>query len=120
MTIKDFTVGQTAYMVTRDYNEYRIMEFTVSKVGRRYVTVGQVYGYQFYVPDIEYEDCLHEKEPYGYTRKLFRTRQEAEDYLEKRNLWKELRRVFDSSSVGKYTLSQLRAIKRIIDVGELT
>lgn len=115
MTIKDFTVGQTAYMVSYIKNEYRLTEWTVAKVGRRYVTAGYVHGCQFYVPDVAYEEFLVEKTEFGYPRLLFATRQEAEDYLEKRVLWQDLRHRFSTTAVGKFTLAQLRAVKQIID-----
>lgn len=115
MTIKDFTVGQTAFMVSRDGGENRIIELPVAKVGRRYVTVGTVLGYKFYAPDVAYEEFLVEKSDFGHPHLLFVTRQEAEDYLEKRVLWQDLRRRFSTTAVGKFTVAQLRAVKQIID-----
>lgn len=43
MTIKDFKVGQTVFIMREDYHKrgkYKITEEEVIKVGRKYVTIG--------------------------------------------------------------------------------
>lgn len=115
MTIKDFTVGQTAYMVSNSNEVFRIIELTVTKIGRVYLTAGTLWSRKFYVPEFGFDECLREKGTRGYQDLLFRTRQDAEDYLEKRSLCKELQKTFGSGGGYRYTLAQLRAVKQIID-----
>ena len=51
MTIKDFTVGQTAYAMVDGYStmidKYSVSEVRVEKVGRKYVTIAGNWGEQF-------------------------------------------------------------------------
>lgn len=122
MTIKDFTVGQTAFVYSidrRNNPEKGYREVTVKKVGRAYVTLdnrleskyGVGYGCRSY---------LVEKVDAGTPSYLFRTKQDLDDYLEAERLRSELRQAMDWPSFKKFPLSTLRAIKKILDDGEKT
>lgn len=120
MTLKDFTIGQTVYMTTSD--RYRrgdgrddLNEATVTKVGRKYVTVKSGAWECRFFPFRETDNCLTEKVECGTPQKLYATREayEAQRELESRRDW--LRKAADWSTVNKYTLEQLRAVKAILE-----
>ena len=114
MEIKDFTKGQTAYVLNMYRGRNRdpeIAETVVEAVGRKYVTAK--YGIRY---------CKHEKSPFGLVedtnrtgtgnRLLCLTREDAEKHVE----WMELTRWLDTGagSGGQYTLEQLRQVKKIL------
>lgn len=117
MTIKDFTVGQTAYVYNTDHRnnpKEGYAEVTVAKVGRSYVTLGGRWGRRFgvgYGP----RNYLVEKVDAGSPAYLFRTKQDLDDYLETEKLRVVLRQAMDWWNLQKLPLSKLRAIKKILD-----
>lgn len=118
MNIKDFTVGQTAYVCStdkRDNPEKGYREVTVKKVGRVYVTVGGRWETKY---EVGYNDDGYLVEAGNYASYLFRTKQDLYDYFEAERLRPELRQAMDWSNVKKLPLSTLRAIKKILDDGE--
>lgn len=119
MTIKDFTVGQTAYTYSKSRGRETVQEVTVKKIGRVYVTIGDHWETKFSVPNYGERDYLIEKSEYS-GRWLFRAKQDLDDYLEKRRLVDELHKAFDYGKGNNYTLAQLRAVKKIIDGEETT
>lgn len=114
MTIKDFVVGQTAYIYNSYRREQTVKEVTVKKIGRIYVTVSGPWEEKFSVPDYGERDFLLEKSDYGRTRKLFRSKQDIEDYIEKYRLFSELHDAFSYGRESYFTLEQLRSVKRIV------
>ena len=115
MTIKDFTVGQTAYVYStdkRDNPEKGYREVTVKKVGRVYVTVGGRWETKY---EVGYNDEGYLVEAGNYASYLFRTKQDLDDYFERQHIIGYLRAVFEWSSITKLSLAQLRAVKKIID-----
>lgn len=96
MTIKDFQVGQKAYMLDNDRRKPSdghklgfddlVREVEVTKIGRKYVTIGQgAWARQFrnsFTPSaflVEQLDC-------GTPMYLFRTKQDVQEYLELKEL----------------------------------
>ena len=113
VTIKDFTKGNTAYIVTRNYGRSTISiitETTVKSVGRKYVTVS-TWDRKFKNSNSEY---LCEVVTYGESDLLFKTEQEAKDYIEKEDLalWLGCLTTFRTE---KYSLEQLRKVKEILE-----
>ena len=120
MTIKDFTVGQTAYVYSTDKRnnpEKGYREVTVKKVGRVYVTLDNRWESKYGV-GYGCGSYLVEKVDAGTPSYLFRTKQDLDDYLEAEGLRSELRQAMDWSNGKKLPLSTLRAIKKILDEGE--
>lgn len=116
MTIKDFTVGQTAYVYNTDRRENPkkgYAEVTVAKIGRSYVTLGDGWGRRF---GVGYGgNYLVEKVDAGSPAYLFRTKQDLDDYLEAEKLRVEVRQAMDWWNLQRLPLSKLRAIKAILD-----
>lgn len=110
-------VGETLYMLNMGNAARRtaqiLVPVVVQSVGRKYfkcATVGQ------YPAETEFllEDW-HEKTQYTCDYRLFETEQEWLDAKEWRELADKLRHTFNNSSHALLTLSDLRAIKVIID-----
>lgn len=116
MEIKDFTVGQTVYMLSTDKRNnppcgYK--EAKIKKVGRIYITLDGVLERKFFIPEYaENDNFLVEKIDYGADNLLFKSKQDLDDYIEKKSLESELYKARDL--ISTLTLEQLRAIKRII------
>ena len=117
MTIKDFTVGQTAYVYNTDHRnnpKEGYAEVTVAKVGRSYVTLGGGWGRRFgvgYGPGNYLVEMLNAGSP-AY---LFRTKKDLDDYIETETLRVALRQAMDWWNLQQLPLSKLRAIKAILD-----
>ncbi|WP_304634416.1 hypothetical protein [uncultured Oscillibacter sp.] len=118
MTIKDFTVGQTAYAMGDGYStmidKYSVSEVRVEKVGRKYVTIAGNWGEQFEETSasrsylIEHRDC-------GTPRLLFPSRKAVDDYIEREELKTWVRTAAGWGNIDRYTLHQLRAVKKILE-----
>ena len=121
MTIKDFTVGQTAYVYDdkdrRNNPACGYREVVVAKIGRTYVTLSDAWGSKYGV-GYGGGNCLVEKVDAGSPRYLFRTKQDLDDYLESNELRMKIRRAVDWGNLGKLSLAKLRAIIEILEGGE--
>ena len=115
MTIKDFKVGQTAYILgdRRGKDAGLATEAEVVKVGRKYVTVapGARQEIRFFEPHTEttflYEDN-------GTKRLLFLTTKDVDEYNELNDLRSWVQEATNWMKVKDYTLAQLRAVKKIL------
>ena len=126
MDIKDFHVGQTAYMLSGD-NRARnappapLKEVTVLKVGRKYVTVAESQMADLPWAHIQFESTpegflyLVEKVDYGYARSLFATQEAYLDHRDRERLWQWIRNAVDRRRFYDYSVDQLRAVKQILD-----
>ena len=109
MSIKDFKVGEIAYIL-RTYNrEDKLRPVEVVSVGRKYVTVKE-YGWELkFSENPNYEHVL-----VGDGHLLFLSEQVYKDSIEKRYLESWLR-----NNVGygntRYSLEQLRKVKEILE-----
>lgn len=121
MTIKDFKVGQTAYIIGEGRRRTDSMATAVEvvKVGRRYVTVkeGGRQETRFCEP-IGLPDCLVEDKDYGVKRLLFLTTKAVDEYNELNDLRSWVQEATNWLKVKQYTLAQLREVKRILEGGE--
>lgn len=115
LTIKDFKKGDTVFSVTMNIvgrlKEPDIIEQTVSSVGRVYVTTGNGSWAQKYAD--HNSEYLLERATYGESHLLFKTRKDAENYIEKYNLAIWLG-TLSIAHAEKYSLEQLRKVKEIL------
>ena len=119
MTIKQFTKGQTAYILG-DENATRAKKVpvaaAVSKVGRKYVTVRTGGGW-----DMQFEETgesvgyLTEHTECGAPRMLFPSICAAAEHIERDELKLWAHRAFAWDELNGYTLEQFLAVKRIIE-----
>lgn len=120
MTIKDFKVGQIAYILE---NEHRttfsaVTEAEVIKVGRRYVTVrAERQEIRFFEP-VNSTVYLVEDRDYGAKRLLFLTAEAVAEHMELNNLRNWVQEATNWLEVKRYTLAQLREVKKILEGGE--
>ena len=113
MNIKDFTVGQTVYMLPA--RRYAMgTPVTVSKVGRVYVTIDRGRPAAKFCDTGEGKEYLVEQAEIGSPAKLFPTKIALEAYLEKEEIKKWISRATDWSKLNCYTLDQLRRVKEAL------
>ncbi len=117
MTIKDFKVGQTVYVMGDgrwERNKYVATEAEVVKVGRKYVTISGNCGTQFKDTSerryylIEHIEC-------GTPRILFPSREAADEYREREELKTWVRTAAGWTNIDRYTLTQLREVKKTLE-----
>lgn len=118
MTIKDFKVGQTAYIVGdgQRRDDDKTVAVKVVKVGRRYVTVneGGRQETRFYEPITPTSYLVEDKE-YGAKRLLFPTSEAAGEYNELNDMRSWVQEATDWMKLKDYTLAQLRVVKKILE-----
>jgi len=113
LTIKDFNVGDTVYVVLMNSGKNdkpQITEKTVASVGRIYITLEGVWKERYFQWDYDY---FMEKVDFGEAKLLFKTRKDADDYLEKCSLALWLGGI-SVSRAEKYSVEQLRKVKEIL------
>lgn len=118
MTIKDFKVGQTAYIIggglRRDDGKATAVE--VFKVGRKYVTVKEAGRQEArFCEAVGLADCFVEDKGYGAARLLFSTTKAVDEYNELNDLRSWVQEATNWMKVKDYTLAQLRAVKKILE-----
>jgi len=120
MTIKDFVVGQTVFIMgdgCHQRNRYSTTAAEVVKVGRKYVTVGGNWEMQFEETATS-RPYLVEHTEYGAPRMLFPSREAVDEYIEREELKTWVRTAAGWDKIDRYTLAQLRAVKTILEAGE--
>ena len=115
ITIEDFQKGDIVYILTRNKGRNAdsfIKEAEVTCVGRIYVTTGINYSTRKYMNwDADY---LYEKVEFGEATLLFKTKEDAQNYLERAELaqWLGCISIIDAE---QYSLEQLRKVKEILN-----
>lgn len=123
MTIKDFKVGQTAYILEDGYRgafgtATEVEVAKVAKVGKRYVTVRDMgREARFYEP-VNSTTHLVEDRNYGAKRLLFLTAEAMAEYKELIDLQSWVQEATSWLKVKRYSLAQLREVKKILEGGE--
>ena len=117
MTIKDFKVGQTVFVmgdgsVQRD--RFRTAAAEVVKIGRKYVTISGNWAMQFKETH-ESNPYLVEHTEYGAPRLLFPSHEAVDDYIEREELKTWVWTAAGWEKIDRYTLAQLRAVKKILE-----
>ena len=122
MTINDFKPGQVVFVIgekrRNGSSEYETRKRVVKTVGRKYIRVspeGGGYTEEYFQVDEE-DNYLTEKEKWNNHKLLFTTEEEITDYLEKemQKIW--INEHVDRYKLDKYSLDQLREIRRILEV----
>lgn len=115
MKIKDFTVGQTAYLLESQQGRFegtdRIKKVNVLKVGRIYVTIDG-YGRRFALSGSQ-NPYLYEVLPITRAAKLFLTYDDAVDEIKREALIKKIHNA-SFKSIYDCTLAQLEQIDDIL------
>lgn len=122
MTINDFKVGQTAYILEDGHRATlsAAAEAEVTKVGRRYVTVREyLQETRFYDPANSTTYLVEDKD-YGAKRLLFLTAEAVAEHKELIDLQGWVQEATNWMKVKHYTLAQLREVKKILEGGEDT
>lgn len=121
MNIKDFKVGQTAYLMNfhdRQLNENTttIDEVSVVSVGKKYVKAKYQNNCEksFYQRD-ENDDYLVEKVMCGNENYLFLSLTAADEYKERKELSRWISNKTQYMRGTQYSIEQLREIKRILE-----
>lgn len=121
MTIKLFTKGQTAYILG-DGNTVTVTSkkepvvVTVSKIGRKYVTVTTGGRWEMQFEEVgEGVGYLRENTDRGAARMLFPSSDAVADYLEREDLKRWVQQATGWNKIGRYTLEQLREVRRILE-----
>lgn len=124
MRIDQFTKGQTAYILgdgNTIISKTEPVEVTVSKIGRKYVTVTTGGNWKMQFEEVgKGAGCLREHTEYGAPRILFPSSIAAAEYLEREDLKRWVQQAVGWDKIGRYTLEQLREVKRILAEDEVT
>lgn len=120
MSSTDFKVGNKVYALTHN-NE--VTEYTVTKVGTKYITVAQIDTERKLNYDERkfFKEDLLEVKGWGSPMRLYRSKQELLDTLEKVKILMFLHKFFSSwdsnfsISRKKLSLNTLRKIKSLIE-----
>lgn len=94
------------------------MAVEVVKIGRKYVTINGNWGLKFKEVN-KSRPYLVEHTEYGSPRLLFPSRKEVNNYIEREELKTWVRTAVAWDKIDRYTLAQLREVKRILE-GENT
>ena len=124
MKKEDFHKGQTVYLLLLcnaargKHGEELIMEATVTGIGNKYITVSP--GYYSRNVKFEIEDNFREHSNYSPEHKLFLSREEIVNRLEKEELLAWFRDSFKSIfSKRVFSLVALREAKEILEKSEV-
>lgn len=106
-------IGQEIFIETtgnaaRDVGS-RIIETTISKVGRKYFEVEKIQRVRFFI------DTMRQDTNYSQSYIAYNTRLEIEEKNELCKLKEKLRKCFDGWGNKKLTLDQYRRVSNIVD-----
>lgn len=116
MKIKEFHVGQTVFLMGERRglkDQYTTTQTTVAKVGRKYVTINDVWGRQFKETH-DHRPYLYEHKDAGTPLMLFPSQEAVDTYIECEELKRWVREAASWEKIDRYTLEQLREVKRIL------
>ena len=116
MTIKKFEAGQTAYLLgnsRHESNKDGVAEVKVISVGRKYVAISGSREPKF-KDTAESKPYLIEHSERGAPRMLFPSRKAVDEYLEREELKSWVREAAGWDKIDRYTIEQLREVKRIL------
>lgn len=118
LNLKDFKPGGKVFILTENFGrnkEPKISERTVKSVGRKYVTLNGGWEEKFSIPHMSVADIsyLEEAKDWGERSLLFKSRQDADDYLERKQIEQWLFRL-SPRETDNLSLKQLRKIRDIV------
>ena len=117
MTIKEFHVGQTVFLMGERrglQTQYTTTQATVAKVGRKYVTINDAWGRQFKETH-DHRPYLYEHTNVGTPLMLSPSQEAVDTYIEHEGLKRWVQDAASWSKIDRYTLEQLREVKRILE-----
>ena len=120
MNIKDFQSGQEVFGLTERKGRNVppvVRRLLVAGVGRKYVKAapeGAPYTTPFALASEE-DEYLTEAKDWGDKEKLFLSEQTLQDYREREDLFRTIRRTLEHAHANQYSLEQLREIRKILD-----
>ena len=117
MGIKDFKVGQTAYIIGegRRRDDGKVKAVEVVKVGRIYVTVNEGGSRESrFCEVVGFAGCLAEDKNYGTKRLLFLTTKAVDEYNELEDLRNWVQEATNWLKAKDYTLTQLREVHIVV------
>lgn len=110
LNISDFHVGDHLYVPLVD-NAGRytgdIVTETISKVGRKYITVGDVVTYKLLPSEVK--ECFELRSEEGYVDFFFPTMTQAEEEIKRDKLWEAVQRKL-RSPITDVQLAEIAAI----------
>ena len=118
MDIKSFKPRQTVYIVgdaRRPRDKFSAVKAEVAKVGRKYVTISGRWGERFREAHNRDMPYLIEETEYGSPRLLFPSEDAVREYQEREELKEWVRVAAGWDKIGRYTLEQLRDVKKILE-----
>ena len=89
LAIKDFHVGDRLYVpIVDNAGRYTgdIVTETISKIGRKYITVGDVVTYKLLPSEVK--ECFELRSEDGYADFFFPTMKQADEEIKRDELWK--------------------------------
>ena len=110
-SIKDFNVGEKAYVVYSNigYRQPpRMEEVTITKVGRKYITANNCEYY--------YDDCQNKfipKENYGISTLLYSSKNSAEEEIKRLQLKPKISTSIQYK-IGSFSTEDIKAIYEIV------
>lgn len=110
LDIKDFHVGDHLYVpIVDNAGRYTgdIVTETISKVGRKYITVGDVVTYKLLPSAIK--ECFELQSEEGYADFFFPTVAQAEEEIKRDELWREVQQRL-RSPITDTQLAEIAAI----------
>ena len=112
MDIKEFKGLKKAYMLTKIENNRKIDEVSIKSIGRKYVTLDDYQETQF--ETCNQKECLKEKIQCGWSKLLFPSKEQADNYIEKEEL---IRWILSMTYVQaeQFSLEDLRKVKGILE-----
>lgn len=119
MKIKDFSVGQIAYLYGYEYYGNRsnrfVAEVEVLRVGTRYVTIKHQGREIRFEKKYENRPFLTERTHRGAPWTLFLKKETLDERIERGELERWLSGAAEWTKLRHYTIEQLRAVKKILD-----
>lgn len=115
ISVKDFHVGDSVWIIEEKSKfNFTILETTVTKVGRKYVTVD---SYDRKYQSIPYDQgYLFNKASVIWRSRLFKTKQDAEDFIKKFDVVSELNHTVEEINWygDGYSIEQLQKALEIL------
>lgn len=115
ISLSDFSIGQEVVVVGSGGRK-GTRHATVTKVGRKYVSISGGWGEQYFVNDPT-ADSLVEKSIYGSPARLYPSVKAYESMLERVELEKKVKDACDWYNIRRLSTDQLQRIMAIIQEG---
>lgn len=114
---ESFRVGKPGYIVEGDLGKETVTECVVTSIGKRYVMVGKTARYSIarFKTSFASDEYLVEADGDGRKRRMFPNLEQAQNYIERRELRGWINNAIKFASPKMYSLDQLRQVKAILE-----